>query len=410
MLTDFYIQTTSAAKFWPNELPYGKNSKSHHQQYLDFLTSEHYENPFEEVNCWSCHDPHGDTPNEWMIRDEIVEEGLVIPTENDNNTLCLACHASEEGPFELISREMVADPTGANLDTIKAVVETHTKHPYDPEGTGASRCSKCHNPKVAKSAIEYDIHSHTFWVMSPEQTLTYQPEGGVPNSCAVSCHRKDTFPNFGLDLSADVLKDWTESTDVALADTLKRFFGTSGYWWDTDPSGNMGDPLVAATVSNMPVIDGDDSDAAWSEAQEIVLENGATMKAVNNDQKIAILVKWADATMSMTRGGSWQWVSGAWVKTNATEEGGANEDRFNIMWNINVTDFDKRGCATKCHGQEGNATAAYLDIPGEYADMWHMKASRALPAISSSQSGQLTFSVKGLDFVYVDGPLDDVET
>ncbi len=392
VLADFYTQTTSSSNFWPNVEPYGRNSKSHHQQYLDFLTSAHYSNPFEEIQCWTCHDPHGNTTGEFLLRDKLVEDGVEIATDNDNNTLCLACHAEFE-PFELISKEMVANPTGANLDTIKAVVEAHTKHSYDPTGSGASRCSKCHDPKVAKSAIEYDIHSHSFWVLSPEQTLAYQSEGGVPNSCAVSCHRKSDFPNFGMDLSADVLKVWTEPTDVALADTLKRFFGTGGYWWDLDPSGNMGEPVNVARVTDMPVIDGDDSDPAWANAQETMLANGATMKAVNNEEKIAILVKWNDPTMSMTRGGSWQWQNGAWVKTNATEEGGANEDRFTIMWNINVSEFDKRGCATKCHGQQGNATAAYLDKPGEYADMWHMKASRALPAISSSQSGTLTFSV-----------------
>ncbi|MFQ5705976.1 MAG: ammonia-forming cytochrome c nitrite reductase subunit c552 [bacterium] len=391
VLADYYNQTTSSSNFWPNEQPYGRNSKSHHQQYLDFLTSAHYSNPFEEINCWTCHDPHGGTGQEFLIRDKLVEDGVEIATTNDDNTLCLACHAEFE-PFDLISKEMVADPTGANLETIKAVVETHTKHPYDPTGTGASRCTKCHDPKVAKSAIEYDIHSHSFWVMSPEQTLTYQPEGGVPNSCAVSCHRKAEFPNFGMDLSGDVLKTWTESTDIALADTLQRFLGAGGYWWDTDPSGNMGDPLLVKRVDTMPTIDGDDSDAAWAGAQETTLANGATIKAVNNSDMVAFLVKWSDPTMSMTRGGSWQWVSGAWVKTNATEEGGANEDRFNILWNINISEFGQRGCATKCHGQEGNATGAYLDKVGEYADMWHMKASRALPAISSSQSDNLTFS------------------
>ncbi len=391
VLADFYTQTTSDKNFWPNVEPYGRNSKSHHQQYLDFLTSKHYDNPWVEVQCWTCHDPHGNTTGEFLLRDKIVEDGIEIATSNDDNTLCLACHA-EHGPFELLTKEMIADPTGANLDTIKAVVETHTKHSYDPEGTGASRCSKCHNPEVAKSAVYYDIHSHSFWVLGPEQTLAYQAEGGVPNSCAVSCHRQDPFPQFGLDLTADVLKDWTEPTDVALADTLAAFHGVGGVWWDVDPSGNMGDPVNVARVDAMPTIDGDDSDPAWADAQETVLANGARMKAVNNDEKLAILVKWNDPTMSMTRGGSWQWINNAWVRTNDTEEGGANEDRFTIMWNINVTEFDQRGCATKCHGQQGNPTGAYLEKPGEYADMWHMKASRALPAISSSQAGDLTFS------------------
>jgi predicted CXXCH cytochrome family protein len=234
VLADFFTQTTASKRFWPNEFPYGRNSKSHRQQYLDFRTSEHYENPFEEVNCWSCHDPHGDTPNKWLIRDKIEEDELVIATENDNNTLCLACHAGFE-PFADIRTTTVANITDSDsLAAVAASVQSHTRHSYDPTGPLAtSRCSKCHNPKVAKSAIPYDIHSHTFWVLSPEQTLFYQSEGGSPNSCATSCHIKDGFPNFGIDFSGDKLTDWTEATDIALADTLKRYYGPGGLWWDT---------------------------------------------------------------------------------------------------------------------------------------------------------------------------------
>jgi len=234
VLSDFYTQTTSSSNFWPNELPYGRNSKSHHQQYLDFLTSMHYTNSSEEVNCWTCHDPHGDTPNEHLLVDHLVEDGVEVATDGDNNTLCLTCHAGLE-PFADITTTMVANITDADsLAAIAASVSSHTRHPYDPTGPLAlSRCTKCHNPKVAKSAISYDIHSHSFWVLAPEQTNFYKNDGGVPNSCAVSCHVKDGFPHFGIDLTGDNFTSWNESTDLAMADTLMHYFGPGGVWWDT---------------------------------------------------------------------------------------------------------------------------------------------------------------------------------
>jgi hypothetical protein len=288
---------------------------------------------------------------------------------------------------------MVADPA-ANADTIAAAVATHTKHSYDPLN-GPSRCSDCHNPKVAASAVRYDNSDHSFEVIAPEKTLAYQAEGGMPNACAVSCHRTGVAgaPTFGI---ADAsVGTWNEASDVALADTLMRYYGPGGWWFDTDPSGNAGDPLTANRVTAMPDIDGSDADGAWNAAPELTLRNGATIKAVYDDQKIAFLVKWQDPTMSMTRGGSWQRQGGAWVKTNTlAEEGGANEDRFTFVWNINVSDFAERGCAVKCHGDihGGNVLGAYLDVNGEYADEWHMKPARALGAISASQNGTLTFS------------------
>jgi hypothetical protein len=83
-------------------------------------------------------------------------------------------------------------------------------------------------PKAAKSAVNYDIHSHTFEVLPPEKTGFFV----MPNSCAVSCHMKDTYPNFGIDFTNDNLGDWSEATDQALADTLMHYYGPGGIWWD----------------------------------------------------------------------------------------------------------------------------------------------------------------------------------
>ncbi len=210
-----------------------RSSKKHHQQYFDFYESSKPTFVYHEVRCYECHDVHNSEKHQ--IRTEIVEEDasgndLVITTENDNNTLCLACHATH-GDFETITKEMVSDPV-TNEAAIAAVVSEHTNHDYDPAGTGESRCSKCHMPKTIKSAINYDIHSHTFEPISPQKTLAY----GMPNSCAASCHRgfeNGSTPVFGTGADAS-LSDWTEATDVALADTLLHYFGPQGTWWSID--------------------------------------------------------------------------------------------------------------------------------------------------------------------------------
>jgi hypothetical protein len=167
------------------------------------------------------------------IRTEIEEEDstgapITIVTENDNNTLCLACHATH-GDFENIPKEWVADYQN-HINDIGTIVSAHTNHDYDPDGSGESRCSKCHQPKTAKSAVNYDIHSHSFEPIAPEKTKIFE----MPNSCAVSCHRdieNGGSPLFNIGVDAD-LGDWTETTDIALADTLMHWYGPGGLWWD----------------------------------------------------------------------------------------------------------------------------------------------------------------------------------
>ena len=261
VLAEYYTQNPG---YWPNEMPWGKFSKAHHQQYDDMLKSPHAQynpdKPWIDLSCWTCHDPH-EEKNEHQVVTEIDEDGVVIPTEADNNTLCLACH-SGHGPFAELTKETIANITNPDsLAKVAAVVTKHTHHSYDPEnanGTGgASRCTKCHMPKIAKSAIPYDIHSHMFYPPSPEQTLYYANMGGAPNACAVSCHRNPTEPNIpDFDITDNSLTDWTEASDLQLARALMAFYGPGGVWWDTGQplpvelasfKLNVGDGYVALT-------------------------------------------------------------------------------------------------------------------------------------------------------------------
>ncbi len=224
------------------------NSRQHHQQFYDFSKSSKPTFQFHMVTCYECHDIHNEVKHH--IREEIEGEDstgapITVATENDNNTLCLACHATH-GAFENIPVEWVADYQN-HINDIAPIVQAHTMHEYDPEGSGESRCSKCHQPKSVKSAINYDIHSHTFEVIQPEKTIAFS----MPNACAVSCHRdveNGGMPlfNTGVDVN---LGDWSEQTDIDLADTLMHWYGPGGIWWDHTVSVEIDNPYIPDNFS-----------------------------------------------------------------------------------------------------------------------------------------------------------------
>ncbi len=228
-LTDFF---TDASGRWPD----GVNSRQHHQQWLDFLESSKPGFQFHPVVCVECHNPHRPTSNAHQIVDSIDDGGIEIPTSADNDTLCLACHATH-GDFSEITPEMVAEYDENELE-IGGVVSEHTNHPYGPERSmGLSRCTQCHMPKIATSAVPYDIGSHTFEAIPPQKTLQYQAQGGMPNSCMAGCHgqRVDLY-GLGLDNN---ITDWTQSRDKRRAKLLEKWFGQGGTWWDTSDPGSV---------------------------------------------------------------------------------------------------------------------------------------------------------------------------
>ncbi len=146
------------------------HSKKHHQQIFDFQKSHHYNAV--GLTCYSCHKPHKNTISPLLRK------------ENDDNSLCLSCHPSKE--------EM-----GVELATGKAL-NIHSKHVWDPEGSKASRCSGCHMPKTAKTAVYTDIHSHVFDIIKPAVSLEMSEkneaagvESGASNvimNACFSCH------------------------------------------------------------------------------------------------------------------------------------------------------------------------------------------------------------------------------
>jgi len=155
---------------------------------------------------------------------------LTIATRNEDNTLCLSCHAGK-GPFQAISLPMVANPAD-NVAAIGAAVSAHSHHPYAPErAMGLSRCTGCHMPAVAAAEHESPLHTHQVRVVAPEKTLLYQAKGGMPNACAESCHgNKINLWRYGL---KEKPINWNEATDAKTATKLMEYHGPEGRWWKT---------------------------------------------------------------------------------------------------------------------------------------------------------------------------------
>ncbi len=223
-LADFFTDNSGR---WPD----GITSKKHHQQWFDFIESPKPGFQYHPVECSECHDSHGGTTNKRQIRDTMVEDDVVLSVKVEDNSFCLSCHATH-GPFSDVTVEMVANIDDPEvIKDLGAIITAHSNHPYAPERMmGLSNCVDCHMPFTAKSAINYDVRSHTFEALAPTLTLVTQEDGGMPSSCAVSCH-SDKVNSFGFGIDPNI-GNWSEPFDVDTATELERYFGPGGIWYD----------------------------------------------------------------------------------------------------------------------------------------------------------------------------------
>jgi len=209
------IDFSSDSNSWQDKTKgYGSSqinhSSGHHQQYLDIVRQKMFKNDRELVVCANCHDAHGS------------DQEHQLKYNNDNNAGCLVCHNGDDlyrdptahpANFQNITAAMVNSliSTGTADPTIGTEIQSHMSTwagmtaDYDPEGTGHGRCSKCHMPKTAKSAIwkaakkfgdnqyyEGDIHSHTFDIIGKDvvEAMVQAGKSGtsvIPSPFTSSC-------------------------------------------------------------------------------------------------------------------------------------------------------------------------------------------------------------------------------
>lgn len=158
----------------PASLPFDKRSDMcatcHAQQTAEYKLSGHF--ALGAASCHDCHDIHKPGGNR------------LSPIDNSQ---CMQCHT------------FLGFATDAD-------VQAHTKHPVDPAGSGASRCTPCHLPPLQRLDQDAGPHDHTLFTIPPIAS-NEAAEAGVtpvpPNSCAgiTGCHdgADPTIPVFDVD-------------------------------------------------------------------------------------------------------------------------------------------------------------------------------------------------------------------
>jgi formate-dependent nitrite reductase cytochrome c552 subunit len=135
-----YYKSTTFASGDANHLYGNEFSKAHHQQYIDWKQSKHFN---EGVNCISCHYVH-----------QIGVPPTRSQTKGAGSKQCFECHVQ--------------------INTNMA----HSIHSF-------ANCVGCHMPRIIKSAESGDLHSHVFKTLLPSETLR---DPLIPNSCQ-TCHK-----------------------------------------------------------------------------------------------------------------------------------------------------------------------------------------------------------------------------
>jgi hypothetical protein len=154
--------------------------------------------------------------------------------------------------------------------------------------------------------------------------------------------------------------------------------------------------LVAFPANAAPTLDGVADDAAWADAQEVVIpvasgfnnfSTDVSLHAVYSGDTVYFLVSYADPSESWFRSPWQKQEDGTWKKiTDPNDKGGDNnlyyEDKFAMIWPINnsIKNFQNAGCFVACHAGEnpdvkpfGNK---YTSSKGELGDIWHWKSVR----------------------------------
>ena len=142
--------------------------------------------------------------------------------------------------------------------------------------------------------------------------------------------------------------------------------------------------LTSIAVKLPPVLDGSGGDLAWHVAPARVLDvttNGikpyqVTLKSVYDADNVYFLVQYPDTNMDVIRS---PWVYNADKKTwERVSDDFGDEDEFGFYWNVNVPNYEVKGCKDLCHDQDPNNKKMYTPS-GTWVDIWQFNGARSAP-------------------------------
>lgn len=173
------VKGPTAGSMWGDLL----HSKSHRQQYEDFIKSTKHRNDRILSTCSDCHDGHGYAP---------YVHHLTADPDDPNSSLCASCHATDLIPHML--QETGATHTGNQTTCISC-------HMTNAAKTGAGRYGILLNPPTGTSSdpastyFENDTSSHLFLTVPKKGSADVSgvlPASAMPipytASCGSPCH------------------------------------------------------------------------------------------------------------------------------------------------------------------------------------------------------------------------------
>ncbi len=173
------------------------------------LKKAHQNQPFEQTDCVSCHDPHQSSAPKLLAKfthppfsDKQCEvchapakDGKVVLTQSDVKTLCLTCH---EDKGKLIDSAKVQHP-GAAGDCTDCHSPHASRQPGLPKTNSVDICLGCHSD-VAEEGKKPHHHQPAFLQGC---ATCHEPHGGsndhllraaTPNGLCLECHGPDSQP------------------------------------------------------------------------------------------------------------------------------------------------------------------------------------------------------------------------
>lgn len=178
-LAEHFTFAPDGTTTWPDG-----SARLNYQQYTDWLAGNRMNTGGETVagmdkplTCTTCHTVH--SPG--------VQPGQL---QAGPNALCLECHTEQ-----------------------RAIV-SHMPYHEEAARTRDFQCTDCHMPRMAASATEFDIHSHTFTQPDPQGSLEHGGVQFMPNACN-QCHQdRGEDPQWANEMIAWT-QEWATPTPAA---------------------------------------------------------------------------------------------------------------------------------------------------------------------------------------------------